>query len=184
MATTERRKSSQIQLLLLDDVNGLGRKGDLVSVRPGYARNYLVPLQRGVQRAVVADAHTLGMRTRLQEERAKQAAIDLEISQALAGQINGITLATHVKVDPEGHMYGSVTAVDIVKLLEAQGFRVERSHVRLPQPIKQVGLHVVDLRLKEGVLCTFKLKVIPEGQEDLPPPELEVVLGEEPAAEV
>lgn len=164
MAVKERRKSSHARLLLLEDVEALGRKGDLVSVRPGYARNFLVPRRMGV----VADAHTLRMRARLQEERSKQAAIDLEISQALAAQINGITLSTHVKVDPEGHMYGSVTAAEIVKLLEAGGFRIERTMIKLVQPLKRVGLHVINIRLKEGVTCAFKLKIIPEGKEDLP----------------
>lgn len=174
MTVKERRTSSQAQLLLLEDVEGLGRKGDVVTARPGYSRNYLLPRRL----AVVAEAHALRMRARLQQERLKQASIDLEISQALAAQIHGITLSTHVKVDPEGHMYGSVSAAEIVKLLEGAGFTVDRSQIRLSHAIKQVGLHVVDLRLKEGVVCNFKLKVIPEGKEDLPVPKADTAAVE------
>ena len=151
------------QLLLIDDVDQLGRSGDVVSVKPGYARNFLLPKKK----AVVADKHTLRMQVRLKEERAKRAAVDKVESESLAERINGMTLTIEVKVDPEGHMYGSVAANDIVRLFAEQGIELERRNVVLLQPIKQLGEYPVVLKLKEGVPAQITLKV----ESDVPLPQ-------------
>src|SRR5689334_17894347 len=96
------------KLLLMKDVEELGRSGDVVSVKPGYARNYLLP--QGF--AVLADKKALKMQARLQEERRKKAVEDKKEAEELAQAIDGVTLTTIVKVDHEGHMYGSVSAHD------------------------------------------------------------------------
>lgn len=158
------RSSKGVQLLLLKDVHGLGRSGDLVTSKPGHARNFLVPQGH----AVVADKYTLRMQAQLKEERAKQAAVDRTISEELAGRINGLTLEVSVKVDPEGHMYGSVSAADIIEVLKREGLEVERRTVQLAHPIKKTGQHEIHLSLKEGVEAAFTLKVLPEGVEELP----------------
>lgn len=148
------------KLLLIEDVFNLGRSGDVVSVKPGYARNFLLP--QGF--AVVADKRALQMQAKLQEERKVKAAHDLKESQELAKQMEGMTLSTTVKVDQEGHMYGSVSALDIVRMLEEdQKIQVEKNSVMLKHPIKAVGVHTIELKLKEGVVASFVLKVIPEG---------------------
>lgn len=151
-------------LLLLDDVEKLGRKGDIVAVRRGYGRNYLLPQGKGV----VADAHTLTMRARLQEERKKQAEVDRKGSEALASRVDGLVITTQVKVDPEGKMYGSVSIADILELLTREGIEIERRAIQLSHPIKEVGLSRIELLLKEGVRCFFDLKILPEGVEELP----------------
>lgn len=143
------------QLLLIEDVDDLGRSGDLVSVKPGYARNYLVPQLK----AVIADKHTLRMQAKLKEERAKRAEVDKKEAETVAGRINGMVLTIEVKVDPEGHMYGSVSAQDISKLFEKEGIQLERRDVVLPQPIKELGVHHINLKLKEGVPAAITLKV-------------------------
>ena len=89
------------QLLLLEDVEALGKKGEVVTAKPGYMRNFLLPKRL----AVVASANTLRKQERLRAERAKQAIIDRQESEELAKQIESITLDTKVKVDPEGHMW-------------------------------------------------------------------------------
>lgn len=147
------------QLLLLEDVKGLGRKGDIVVSKPGFARNYLVPQKKGV----VVTKHTLRMRAKLQEEREKQGRKDKAEAEALAKLIGGKVLTTEVKVDPAGHMYGSVSAYDIVQLFEEQGVTIDRHYVVLVHPIKVTGEHSVELRLKEGVVTSFTLKILPEG---------------------
>jgi large subunit ribosomal protein L9 len=154
------------QLLLLEDVQGLGRKGDIVKPKPGFARNYLVPQRKGV----VVTSHTLRMRAKLQEEREKQARIDRVESEALAKVIDGQVLSVEVKVDPAGHMYGSVSVQDIVKLFEEQGVTIDRHYVLLVHPIKVTGEHTIELRLKEGIMVKFLLRVLPEGGV-LPQPE-------------
>jgi len=147
------------KLLLLDDVDGLGRKGDIVSVRPGHARNLLLPKKF----ATIATKQALRMQTRLQEERAQQAIVDKKEADEAAARIQDQTLSTIVKIDHEGHMYGSVTTLDIVHLIQDQlGVAIERRNVLLPHAIKETGVHTIKLRLKESVPASFTLKVIPE----------------------
>jgi large subunit ribosomal protein L9 len=148
------------QLLLLEDIGRLGRKGDIIKVKPGYARNFLLPQKK----AVVATANTLRMRARLQEEREKQAKQDKVEAERLAKIIQGKVLSIEVKVDPAGHMYGSVSAQEIVKLFEEQGVDIERQYILLTHPIKVTGEHKIELRLKEGVLAYFHLHILAEGK--------------------
>ena len=109
------------QLLLLQDVEALGKKGEIVTAKPGYIRNFLLP--QGF--AVVASPNTLRKQERLRAERAKQAVIDRKESEELAAQVEGSSLEIRVKVDPEGHMYGSVSAADIAQLFQEKGLPVE-----------------------------------------------------------
>lgn len=147
------------QLLLIEDVEDLGRSGDLVSVKPGYSRNFLLPQKK----AVVADKFTLRLQAKLREERAKRAEIDRKEAEAQAKKVEGMVLTMEVKVDPDGHMYGSVAAADIVRLFENEGVHIERRNVVLPHPIKALGAHSVHLKLKEGVPAQITLHVVCEG---------------------
>lgn len=147
------------KLLLIQDVDNLGRSGDIVIAKPGYARNYLVP--QGF--AVVADKRAIRMQTRLQEERAKQAIVDRADAEKTAEQLTGMTLTIVVKVDQEGHMYGSVSISDIIhKIEEEKGITLEKKFVLLKHPIKEIGDHEVALRLKEGVTSRITVKVVAE----------------------
>jgi large subunit ribosomal protein L9 len=150
-----RRSTKRSQLLLLEDVDDLGRSGDLVQVKPGFARNFLLPEKK----AVIADPHTLKMQARLQEERNKRAEVDKKEAEVLADRLNAMTLAVEVKVDPDGHMYGSVSVVDVVRLLREQGVELERRNILLPQPIKSLGVHALRCKLKEGIPATITLKI-------------------------
>jgi large subunit ribosomal protein L9 len=146
------------QLLLLEDVEDLGRSGDIVSVKPGFARNFLVPQKK----AVVADKFTLRMQAKLKEERAKRAEVDRGESEELAKKIEGMVLEIRVKVDPDGNMYGSVSQMDIIHLFEGLGIKLERRNIVLPQAIKALGVQTLNLKLKEGVPTHFTLKVVSE----------------------
>ncbi|MDR3624333.1 MAG: 50S ribosomal protein L9 [Chlamydiales bacterium] len=146
-------------LLLLEDVENLGRSGDIVSVRPGFARNFLLPKKK----ALVADQNARRMQLRLQEERAKQAVVDKQEAEDLSVRVKDMVFTVEVKVDPDGNMYGSVTALDIQRLFEAEGVKLEKRSVHLAQPIKSTGVHTVELRLKEGVISSCKVKIVPEG---------------------
>ena len=151
------------QLLLLEDVDGLGRSGDVVSPKAGHTRNYLLPKLK----AVIADQHSLKMQAKLKEERAKQAEIDRKESEVYAEKLKEVVIEQAVKVDPEGKMYGSVTQMEIVQLLQDVGHPIERRNLLLSHPIKTLGTHAVKLRLKEGVEAEVQLKVIPEGGEEV-----------------
>ncbi|MGZ3632976.1 MAG: 50S ribosomal protein L9 [Parachlamydiaceae bacterium] len=154
------------KLLLIKDVEDLGRSGDVVSVKPGYARNRLIPMGS----AVFADKNALRRQTRLQEERLKKAAEDKKVSEGIAGKVEAQTVSVTVKVDHDGHMYGSVSIVDIVHLLEQQlGIAIEKRAVQLKHPIKQVGTHNVIIKLPEGVVAAFHVKVVAEGAEEAAP---------------
>lgn len=144
------------KLLLIEDVEDLGRSGDIVSVRPGFSRNYLLP--QGF--AVVADKNALRMQARLQEERKKQAILDKQEADATASALQDVTLTTIVKVDQEGHMYGSVSAHDVVNLLQAQAnIPLEKRAVVLKHAIKEIGAHQITIKLKEGVTASITLNV-------------------------
>jgi large subunit ribosomal protein L9 len=147
------------KLLLLIDIGELGRRGEVVNVKPGYARNYLIP--QGV--AVIADPRTLNLQRRLQDERQKQAVVDKEESEKFAQHLSGLQVVAVVKVDPEGHMYGSVHTADILKYLEDQHQVIlDKKNLSLKQPIKLTGLHQIAVKLKEGVTSSFYLKVLSE----------------------
>lgn len=144
------------QYLLLEDVEDVGRSGEVISAKAGFARNFLIPQQK----AVPVSAHTLRMQARLQEERSKQAAVDKQASEDMASKLEGATLKIIVKVDPEGHLYGSVSQMDIVHLFEKDGHKLERKNVVLTQHIKELGVYNLTLKLKEGVVCNYTLNVV------------------------
>jgi large subunit ribosomal protein L9 len=147
------------KLLLLEDVEYLGRKGDLVNAKNGFAYNYLIP--QGF--ALVASESTLRRQVKLQEERKKLAENDRKESEELAARLNGESLTFLVKVDHEGHMYGSVSALDIVNLIKLQtGIDLDKRFVVLKHPIKETGIFDVTLRLKEEIFALIHVKIIPE----------------------
>ena len=151
------------KLLLIEDVEDLGRSGEIVNVRPGFARNFLLP--RGL--AVVADRGALRMQARLQEQRNLQAIEDKKEAEAMAAKFTDVTITTIVKVDHDGHMYGSVTAQDIVHLVQEQaGFALEKRTLQLKHPFKEIGVHKVNVKLKEGITSSFTLKIISEADKD------------------
>ncbi len=145
--------------LLLEDVEGLGRKGEIVNAKAGYARNFLVP--QGF--ALMADTRTLRMQARLQAERETRAAEDRRVAEIQAEEIAALQLEVVVKVDSEGHMYGSVTTHDIHHLLEKKGVVVDRRSILLKHAVKTLGSHKIALKLKEGIPATLTLTVSGEG---------------------
>lgn len=152
------------KLLLLKDVEDLGRSGDVVSVRPGFARNFLLP--QGF--ALPADKGALRLQAQLQEERRKQALIDRQEAEELAKKLEGLSVETIVKVDQEGHMYGSVSVLDIIHLIQQQtNITLEKRWVLLKQHLKETGSYTINLKLKEGIPSSIKLKITPEQQPEV-----------------
>jgi len=146
------------QYLLISDVEDIGRSGEVISVKSGFARNFLLPKQK----AVPANAHTLRMQDRLKEERSKQADVDRKEAEELAAKLSGLTLKINAKVDAEGNMYGSVGYSDILELFEKEGLKMDRRNIGLNKPIKVTGNHPLTLKLKEGVTCVYNLQIIGE----------------------
>ncbi len=151
MATTK--------VLLIEDVDNLGRKGDLADVRPGYAYNFLIP--QGF--ALVADKSALRRQARLQEETRVRIEQEKKEAEEMANRLSGEVIEVEVKVDHEGHMYGSVTVLDIINLLKLKtGIELEKKMVQVKQPIKEVGVFTIPIRMKEGVEAEIQLKIIQE----------------------
>lgn len=142
-------------LLLLEDIVGLGQKGDVVTAKAGYIRNFLLPQKK----AKIADPFTLRLRENLVKQRQEQAIVDKKESFALAERLKGMVFNVKVKTDPEGRLYGSINAQDVAKLAQAQGAVIEKHHVLLHQPFKKIGSFNVALRLKEGVEAVLKLEI-------------------------
>lgn len=143
------------QYLLIADVEDIGRSGEVITAKAGYARNFLLPQQK----AVLASDHTLRMQKRLQEERSKQADVDRKEAETLAAKLNGLTLKITVKVDPEGNMYGSVGPTDIIELFTKEGYTMDRRNIGINKPIKVIGKHPMTLKLKEGVTVAYTLHI-------------------------
>jgi large subunit ribosomal protein L9 len=147
-----------IEVLLLQDINELKRAGEVHKVAPGYARNFLIPKKF----AIIADKNTIRKQQRLSEERAKRAADDLSNARNLASQVESLVLTSVVKVDPNGHMYGSVTITDIHKLFELAGLTIEKRWIHLPHALKETGVHALALRLNEGVTAPYSVHIMTE----------------------
>lgn len=152
------------KLLLVKDIKKLGRSGEIVNVKPGYARNYLLP--RGF--AVTATKGTVRLQERLQEERRQRAIEEKKEAEAIAQTLEGLQLESVAKVDPTGHMYGSVSASDIIDMIKKHHptVAIDKKEVILKHPIKTVGDHSIELRFKEDVKATVKLKITAEGAKE------------------
>lgn len=161
-------------LLLLEDIINHGRKGDFVHVAAGFARNYLLPQKK----AILATKSTVQMREKLQKERSEQALKDRAQSERVVAAIQGQMFETVVKVDPDGHMYGSVTAADISEILARAGQTVDKKHIVLPNPIRVIGNYQVSLRLPEGVEASIGLVVKPDREVKKPQKKKEKEEGE------
>jgi len=147
------------QVLLLKDVDHVGIKGEIKNVKPGFAYNFLVP--QGF--AAIATPQAMRRQKRLQEEREKEAMLHRQESEQLAAKLHDEIIEQIVKVDNEGHMYGSVSVHDVIELLKLKtGIELEKRYVLMQHPIKETGAFEIPLRLKEGVTCSIHLKVVPD----------------------
>ncbi|WP_420439125.1 50S ribosomal protein L9 [Candidatus Palauibacter sp.] len=147
-----------VEVILRKDIADLGLAGEMVNVRPGYARNYLIP--QGM--ALVA---TEGNRKRFEEERRQveeSAEREREAAQALAGELEGRTMSFVRRASEGGRLFGSVTAADIADELEKEGLSVDRRAIRLDDPIKDLGEHEVPVRLHMDIEPSVKVSVVTE----------------------
>ncbi len=145
-----------MNVILTQDIEKLGEAGDVVKVKPGYGRNYLLP--RGMA--------MLATDGRVKELEHKRRVVDDRVRKEVAGhrlvaeQLEGLTLEFEVKVGEEGKLFGSVTNVDIAGRLEEQGFKLDRRKIELKEPIKQLGEYEVTLRLHHEVTARIRVKVV------------------------
>ncbi len=148
-------------MILREDVPHLGTIGDIVKVRAGYARNYLLP--RGL--ATVADKRNLRAlehERRIVEEKRRRA---LSAAETLAQQLAAARIVITARAGDEGKLFGSVTNIDIERALAEQGLTVERRRIRLEEPLKTLGEHKVGVTLTGGVPCELRVTVAPLAEE-------------------
>jgi large subunit ribosomal protein L9 len=148
-----------MQVILMEKVVNLGNLGDVVKVKDGYARNFLIP-QGKAKRATQENLKAFEAR-RAELEKAQSEA--LAKAQERASKLEGLMLQITQKAGVDGRLFGSVTNYDIVEALEKQGHEVERSQVRMPQgPFKQVGDYDVEIVLHTDATATIKVSVLGE----------------------
>ncbi|MEW6688290.1 MAG: 50S ribosomal protein L9 [Pseudomonadota bacterium] len=148
-----------MQVILMEKVANLGNLGDVVKVKDGYARNYLIPHGKA-KRATEENLKAFEAR-RAELEKAQAEA--LARAQERGAKLDGLTLQITQKAGVDGRLFGSVTNYDIVESLKAQGFEVERSQVRMPAgPLKQVGEHHIQIALHTDVVVTVNVAVLGE----------------------
>jgi large subunit ribosomal protein L9 len=146
-----------IEVILKEHVEHLGRRGEIVKVAPGYARNYLLPRK-------LALAVTEGNKRQIDRERAKAEARDaaeLLESQALKARLELVELAIARRVGENETLYGSVTSADVAEALAGRDLGIDRRKIQLAEPLKTLGDHVVQVKLQPGVVADVKVKVVP-----------------------
>jgi large subunit ribosomal protein L9 len=147
-----------IEVILREDVSSLGRAGELVRVKPGYARNYLLPqglayeATEGNKKRIAAETRARGVRNQAERTEAER----------VAGTLQAVTLTISGKAGEEGRLFGSVTAQDIADALGRAGHTVDRRRIELEHPIKTLGEHTVHVRLHPEVTAEVRVAVVAE----------------------
>jgi large subunit ribosomal protein L9 len=168
-----------VEVILRQDVEKVGLRGEVVDVARGYARNFLVP-RRLAERATPARVAELEKRA---AQRARQEATTFEHARELAGKLEQIELRFDVKAGPTGSLFGSVTPTDLAdEIWRVAKVRVDRRRIGLDEPIKRIGRYQVPIELFPDVSVEVATLVVPEGGE-LPPEEPEAVEAAGDAAE-
>jgi large subunit ribosomal protein L9 len=145
-----------MKILLRADVDNLGKKGDLVDVADGYARNYLVP--RGL--ALKASAGAQKQADAMRRNREARESRDREAAQALAAQFEGRTITIKARAGGEGRLFGSVTSLDIADAVQKQtGAEIDRRKIALDEPLKELGPAELQVRLHPDVTATLRVEV-------------------------
>jgi len=149
-----------VKLILVKDVDNLGLAGQVLTVAPGYARNFLLPTGA----ALPASEANLKMLARKRAEYETRAKAEKDQAQDLKGRLAEVRLVFHRKAGEKGKLYGAVTALDLSEALQAQGFDLERRRLRLGEPFKALGDYEVPVRLHPEVTASLKISVLPENE--------------------
>jgi large subunit ribosomal protein L9 len=150
-----------MEVILREHVDNLGRRGEVVKVADGYARNYLLPRK-------LALLVTEGNKQQIERERSKFEAREQEekkVADAMAARLSGVEIRISRKVGETEALYGSVTSADVADAMLAKGFEIDRRKLNLREPLKKLGEYEIPLRLHPDVTIPIKVKVVAEGAE-------------------
>ncbi len=148
-----------MQIILQEDVEKLGTRGEVVTVKEGYARNFLLPRKLALE----ASPGNLKRLEKIRTTLAKRTATERDQAQKQAELLKDVTVSFSRKAGENDQLFGSVTAADIAEALAAQGFEVDKRRIELAEPIKVVGQHEVTAKLVHSVTASFKVNVSREG---------------------
>ncbi len=148
----------QVTLILREPVLRLGEAGDVVKVKTGFARNFLIPQGKAMV-ATAANVHELEHHKRVVSEKAAK---EMKSLEAVRDRIESLSLEVVARVGEEGKLFGSVTVLQIAEQLAAQGVEIDRRRIELREPIKEAGEHIVPIKLHRDLVANAKLKVSPE----------------------
>jgi large subunit ribosomal protein L9 len=152
-----------MKVILTDEIRGLGTRGDIVTVKDGYARNFLIPKK-------LAREATTGNLKSIEQEKKKWALLasqEREQAQKAADSVKGVKVTIQKRVGDTGQLFGSVTANEIADALVAKGVQVEKRRIELDHPIKSLGVHDVEVRLHRDVTAHIQVEVVSQGAEAL-----------------
>lgn len=144
-----------MQIILQEDVEKLGHRGDVVTVKPGYARNFLLPRKIAIE----ATAGNMKALERIRGALAKKTATEMDAAKQQAELLNIVSVKFTRKTGENDQMFGSVTAADVAEAINAQGFKVDKRQVQLSEPIKTVGEHNVTVKVFRDVTAAVKVQV-------------------------
>lgn len=152
-----RARNGNVELLLIERVDNLGDQGEIVAVRPGYARNYLIP--RGLAAlATPVNKMRVEMHKKRQEELREK---KRKVLRDLASSVGKYSVTIEANAQPDGTLYGSIGANDIAKILQNAGFDVTADHVKLEGPLRELGRYTVRLQFDEEVETNVKVWAVP-----------------------
>ncbi|MFO8026891.1 MAG: 50S ribosomal protein L9 [Opitutales bacterium] len=146
------------QVLLLQPINGLGAEGDTVTVRAGYARNFLLPRKLALPITQANKKHVDSL-LKAREVREQK---EFEEARTLGEKIEAANIAIAVKTGEAGKMFGAVTANDLIERLKEEGIKLSKKQLSLPAPIKELGSHTVAVKLSNDVSAELKFEVVSE----------------------
>jgi large subunit ribosomal protein L9 len=144
-----------VQVILKEEVPGLGDAGDLVRVKVGYARNFLLPQGK----AVLATESKIAQLEHTKRVVAEKLAKELKDLEALRNRLQALELEVTARAGEEGKLFGSVTSAAVAELLAEKGFEIDRRKIQLSEPIKEIGDHTVPVRLRKDLVAEVPLKV-------------------------
>lgn len=147
-----------MELILKQTIDNLGEEGDIVKVKPGYGRNYLIPRQLAVPATKGALAQLEQEKHAIEARKAQQR----DAAEALAKQLGGALVTIEKKVGEENKLYGSVTAADIADKLKDLGIDVDRRKILLDEPLKAVGETMVPIKVGYQMITEVKVEIVPE----------------------
>ncbi|HBZ62009.1 MAG: 50S ribosomal protein L9 [Ilumatobacteraceae bacterium] len=146
-----------MKVLLRSDVKGIGRRGDIVNVSSGHARNFLLPNDL----AIVANAGTIAQAEVMRKSREQQIAADRESARLVATSLSTTVIKIAAKAGNEGRLFGSINAAEIAKaVLDQTGVTIDRKNIQVETPLRQLGEHSVSAEIFSDVVATLKLEIV------------------------